>query len=76
VPKIISERSEFVMFYHINRSGPVFLDTVYINITNYNWANISSLLLLHCFRKVKYVDLYSASTRSASNALTLPVSRR
>jgi len=27
-------------------------------------------------KKVQYVDLYSASSRSASNALTLPVSRR
>jgi len=27
-------------------------------------------------KKVKYVDLYSASSRSASNALPLPVSRR
>jgi len=31
VPNIISERCELVKLCHINRSGPVFYNTVYIS---------------------------------------------
>jgi len=30
VPKVISERCELVKLYDMNRSSPVFLDTVYL----------------------------------------------
>jgi len=37
---------------------------------------LSAFCVKFCVKKVKYVHLYSASSRSASNALPLPVSRR
>ena len=39
-------------------------------------ATVVSPQVLSSVKKVQYVDLYSASLRSVSNALTLPVSRR